>query len=156
MVYLLLAVAFVALIQWIGPPGALTDDGWRLRTDQELDLGRGASLAFILVLLGPQMVAAVAYARLFTKVHDRTQRYRIAMLTGSILVWFGTSAAVGATSDPQEVNVAWQVMSRLLSIAAALAILAAYRPPRWVQRRYAIRSLDNETMPTGSAPEAAA
>jgi hypothetical protein len=156
--YLALYMAFVALIQWIGPPGAITDNGWMLRTDQDFTLSRGWTVALILVLLGPQMAAAVAYASLYRKTSDRTQRYRIALLTGAILVWFGTSSLVGATSDPNpdHVNVPWQIAQRLLSIAAALTILAAYRPPGWVRHRYAIRSLDDEAMPTLAAAQGGA
>jgi hypothetical protein len=151
--YLLLYLAFVALIHWIGPPGAISDNGWMLRTDQTFTLGRGWTIALILVLLGPQMAAAIAYASLYRRTSDRTQRYRIALLTGAILVWFGTSSLVGATSDPNpdHVNVAWQVAQRLLSVAAALTILAAYRPPSWIRRRFAVRSLDDEAMPAVSA-----
>lgn len=156
--YLTLYMAVVALIHWIGPAAALTDDGWMLRTDQQFELSRGWTIALLLVLLGPQMAAALAYARLYRKTHDRTQRYRIAMLTGAILVWFGTSTVVGATSDPSpdNVNVPWQIASRLLSIAAALTILAAYRPPGWIRRRFAIRSLEDEAMPTVAAGGGAA
>jgi hypothetical protein len=151
--YLVLYMSVVALIHWIGPPGAIGDNGWTLRTDQTFQLSRGWTVALLLVLLGPQMAAALAYARLYRKTNDRTQRYRIALLTGAILVWFGTSALVGATSDPNpdHVNVPWQIASRLLSMAAALTILAAYRPPLWVRRRFAVRSLDDEAMPAVAA-----
>lgn len=152
--YLALYVCFVGLIQLIGPPDSLIDDGWRLQTEPEVHFARGITVAFILLLLGPQLAGAIAYARLYRKVTDPTQRYRIAMLTGSILVWFGTSAVVGAASDPDSAgdNLAWQVVSRLLSIAAPLVILAAYRPPAWIRRRYGIRSLDHESMPVPQDP----
>jgi hypothetical protein len=150
--YLALYMGFVALIHWIGPPGAISDNGWMLRTDQAFTLSRGWTIALIIVLLGPQMAAAIAYASLYRRTSDRTQRYRIALLTGAILVWFGTSSLVGATSDPNpdHINVSWQIAQRLLSIAAALTILAAYRPPAWVRHRFAVRSLDDEAVPAAS------
>lgn len=151
--YLALYIAFIALIYRIGAPHAISDNGWMLRTDQTFTLGRGWTIALILVLLGPQMAAAIAYASLYRKTSDRTQRYRIALLTGAILVWFGTSSLVGATSDPNpdHVNVAWQVAQRLLSVAASLAILAAYRPPAWIRHRFAVRSLEDEAVPAVAA-----
>lgn len=140
--YLVAYFAIIALLHWAGRPESIYDDGWRLRTLPQVELGRAVGIAFILLLLGPQLFAAVSYARLYRKTQDRTQRYRIAMLTGSILVWFGTSAVVGAASSPDAVNVPWQIAQRLLSIAAALAILMAYKPPRWVRDRWGLRALD--------------
>lgn len=145
--YLILYMATIALLHWVGTPASITDDGWRLRTEPQVELGRAVGVVFLLVLVGPQMVAAVAYARLFSKTKDRTQRYRIALLTGSILVWFGTSAIVGATTDPDVTNPVWQVVQRLLSVAAALAILAAYKPPAFVQRLLHVEGLEKEEMP---------
>lgn len=142
--YLLLYTAIVGLLHWIGPPDAIADNGWRLRTEPQADLGRGFGITFLLLLVGPQIIAAIAYARLYRRTSDRTQRYRIALLTGSIIVWFGTSAVVGAASDPDEVNVPWQIASRLLALAAALAILFAYKPPRWVRERYGIQAIETE------------
>jgi len=146
--YALLYLGFIALIAWVGSPQRITDNGWMLRTEPELQLSGGAArwfgVAFIAILLGPQIVAAIAYARLYRKTQDRTQRFRIALLTGAILVWFGTSAIVGAASNPHAVNVPWQIVQRILSVAAPLAILLAYKPPRWVRERYGVRSVDQE------------
>ena len=79
------------------------------------DNSAGASAGTLTVLWGAKSgikggftAANGAYARLYRKTRDRTQRYRIALLTGSILIWFGTSAIVGAVSDPDdEVNLGW-------------------------------------------------
>ena len=39
----------------------------------------------------------------------------------------------------------WQFASRLIGLAAALTILMAYLPPRWLKERYGIVSLPDET-----------
>src|SRR5688500_9509072 len=88
--YGLLFIATLALIEYIGSPERIVDNGWALETEPEADLGVAFGLGFSLLIIGPQLVAAIAYARLFSKTPDRTQRYRIALITGSIIVWFGS------------------------------------------------------------------
>jgi hypothetical protein len=147
--YLAFYVFVLGLVQWVAlehPYTTLTDNGWTIRPEPRYEIGRGAGLVAALVLIGPQMVAAVAYARLFRKTRDRTQRYRIALLTGAILGWFGTSLL--ATAADASEGQAWQVISRLIGLAAGGIILAAYRPPAFVRRGFGIRSLDEESMPT--------
>lgn len=139
--YVAMYIAIVGLLQWAGRPEEIVDNGWQLRTLPESDLPREFGVVFIVLLLGPAMWAAGAYARLYGKTKDRTQRYRIAMLTTAILVWFGTSAVVGASSTPGEVNVPWQIASKLLALAAAVAILFAYQPPGWIRRKFGIEAL---------------
>jgi hypothetical protein len=146
--YALFFTATIGLLEYLGDPAALTDNGWQLRTEPRVELPLAAGLVFVLLLVGPQVVAAVAYARLFTKTSDRTQRYRIAMVTGSILVWFGSSIVAAALQFSD--SLAWQFTSRAIGIVGALVILAAYRPPRWVRDRYGIRSVRDD------GPQAAA
>ena len=143
--YLALYIFVIGLLQWTlveRPYESLTDNGWSIEPEPQLELGRVVGVIASLILIGPQMVAAIAYARLYAKTNDRTQRYRIALLTGSILGWFGTSlvaSAADATSGQT-----WQVVSRLIGLTAGIIILAAYRPPGWIRRRYGIRSLEDE------------
>ncbi|MEA3203857.1 MAG: hypothetical protein QOI63_1537, partial [Thermoplasmata archaeon] len=98
------------------------------------------ALAFVALFVGPQMGAAAAYALLYRKAEDRTQRYRIALVAGSIVVWFGSSAlAAGANIR----GLTWQVASLLLALAAGFAILLAYLPPAAWKRRWGLRSIDD-------------
>lgn len=143
--YLLLFVGAVALLEYIGPPERITDNGWSLETEPDVKLGLAFSMAFVLLIIGPQIAAAAAYARLFFKAQDRTQRYRIALVTGSILVWFGSS--VVATGAQVSDDLSYQLFSRLVGIGGALVILLAYKPPPWVRERYGIRSIDDDEGP---------
>ncbi len=143
--YAVLFFATAALIAYVGPPDRITDNGWTLKTEPETDFGMAFNLGFLLLIVGPQMFAAVAYARLYRKSADRTQRYRIAMVTSAILVWFGSS--VLATAFGASDNVAWQVLSRLIGVAGALAILMAYKPPAWIQQKYGIEPVESVDKP---------
>ena len=150
--YGLLFIGTLALIEYMGSPEGLTDNGWAIEVDPEPpELGLAFGLGFTLLIIGPQLVAAIAYARLFSKTRDRTQRYRIALITGSIIVWFGSSlVATGAQASD---DLTYQLFSRIISIAGALVILMAYKPPQWIRAKYGIRSIrdDEEARPTPMA-----
>jgi hypothetical protein len=137
---LALYLLFQALIAWYGPPPALGDDGWTLLRVPKVELPASAGLAFVALFLGPQMAAAAAYALLYRKAQDRTQRYRIALVAGSIFIWFGSGVlAAGANIQGR----AWQVASLLLALTAGLSILLAYLPPRAWRVRWGLRSIDD-------------
>ena len=143
--YALLFFATLALIAYVGPPERIVDNGWTLRTEPRADFGTAFGLGFVLLIVGPQMFAAVAYARLYRKTTDRTQRYRIAMVTTAILVWFGSSvvaAAIGASE-----SLAWQLISRLIGVLGALGILFAYKPPAWVRQKYGVQAIESDARP---------
>jgi MFS family permease len=144
--YAILFMATIALIEKVGSPERIVDNGWSIRTEPQVEFGLAFNLGFTLLIIGPQMLAAIAYARLYRKTDDRTQKYRIAMVTGSILLWFGSSVVAAALELSQDV--AWQLASRLIGIVGALGILVAYKPPRWLRDKYGIRSIKDEAPAT--------
>lgn len=97
-------------------------------------------LAVLLFL--PQIIGSIAYFTLYFRVTDVTQKYRILLVSGSIIVWFLSpyAALAGGLSQHDW----WQLASRFLGLAAALTILTAYLPPRWLKQRYGIISLSDE------------
>ncbi len=143
--YALLFVATLALIEYVGAPERIVDDGWSIRTEPRAEFGTLFNLGFALLLLGPQLVAAVAYGRLYFKTTDRTQRYRIAMISVSIIVWFGSSI-IASAADLSD-TLAWRLASRAISILAATGILAAYKPPAWVRKKYGVEGVKEAKAP---------
>jgi hypothetical protein len=142
---LALYLLFQALLAWYGPPPALGDDGWTLLRLPKVELPAAAGLAFVALFLGPQVAAAAAYALLYRKAQERTQRYRISLVAGSIFIWFGSGIlAAGANIQGRT----WQIASLLLALAAGIAILLAYLPPRAWKLRWGLRSIDD---PGGAA-----
>lgn len=144
--YLVMYGWVIALMYQIGPPTELGDNGWAIVRLPKVDFNPGVSMAFVLLLIGPQVVAAMAYAGLYRKAQDATQRYRIAMVAGSIVVWFGATLVASAlqASTGAGRSEAWQYASRALTVLGGLAILMAYRPPRSWQKRWGLRSIDQE------------
>lgn len=152
--YLAPLVAFyVALYAWIvgvmhqiGDPAAIGDNGWTLTRVPQVQYNPAVGLAFLLMLVGPQIAAAIAYAGLYRKAQDTTQRYRIAMVAGSIVVWFGASLVAStvqfATGTPNAEL--WQYASRAITVLGGLAFLLAYLPPRAWRKRWGLRSIEDE------------
>jgi len=94
-------------------------------------------------LLLPQIIGSIAYFTLYFRVTDVTQRYRILLVSGSMIIWLLSpyAALAGGLAEDDW----WQFASRFIGLTAALTILMAYLPPRWLKQRYGIISLSDES-----------
>lgn len=97
----------------------------------------------VILLLLPQIIGGFAYFTLYFRVRDATQKYRVLLVSWSIIVWFLSPliALAGGLAEQDW----WQLVSRFIGLAAALTILIAYLPPRWLRERYDITSLSNQS-----------
>ena len=84
---------------------------------------------------------------LFFRVTGITQKYRVFLVSWSIILWFLSPVVALAGGLSQQDW--WELASRLIGVAAAATILMAYLPPRWLKQRYGIISLSDEG-PEGS------
>lgn len=121
-------------------PTGVNVEEWKVTLTYATSVSSGVTATFILLLILPPLLGAIAYARLFFRVEDRTQRYRIGLVSFTIVAWFGTTLAVYFLQIGPSFG--WQVASRLIGLAAAYLIYAAYRPPGWVRARWGVRSID--------------
>jgi hypothetical protein len=113
-------------------PSAVIVERWRVRLDLGPDFQADPLVGtFIVLLLLPQILGAIAYFTLYFRTHDPSQRYRIALISAAIFGWF-TSSLV-ATSTNLANSDFWTIASRLIGVAATLTVLAAYLPPRFVR-----------------------
>lgn len=97
----------------------------------------------IVLLLLPQIIGGLAYFTLYFRVPEVTQKYRILLVSWSIIVWFLSPLIALAGGVGQQDW--WQLASRFIGLAAALTILIAYLPPRWLKQHYGILSLNDES-----------
>jgi hypothetical protein len=104
----------------------------------------------ILALIGPELVVAILYLSLLRRVRGPAQRYRIALVGSSILLWFGVDGFVPSST------VAWTLTKGILVVIPALLSLIALKPPEAIRRRFqaadeAYQLAAERT--SGSAPE---
>jgi hypothetical protein len=93
------------------------------------------SLAFAV----PAFLAAIAYGSLYFRIQGADARYRVAMVSGSFIVWFGWSLVSSLTGLTRTPSLLVTAFGDLIGLAAPLLVLAAYRPPRFVEARLAAR-----------------
>jgi hypothetical protein len=109
---------------------------------------RGPLLAvLLLLLLLPQILAAVAYGTLALRLKDATRRYRVGVVSVALVVWLGLQLAAPFLGLGR--HEAWAAGGRFVGLAAALAVYWAYHPPAWVRQRHGIEGLPTEV---GVAP----
>ena len=136
---------FLLLIYWIAAaePISIEVTKWSAKLAYQQS-PTGPFFALILTLLVfPQIFAGLAYFTLFFRVKDFTQKYRILLVSWSVIIWFG--AAYAASISAVATQDWWQLLSRLIGLVAALCILAAYNPPSFIKHRYGVLSLGEES-----------
>ncbi len=89
-------------------------------------------LPALFLLIGPVLLGALSYLSLAFRIRDRTQRFRITLVSGSILVWFLGALLVMALNSRGAMGL--RLLSQLLGLLAAIAVTWAYFPPMWMQR----------------------
>jgi hypothetical protein len=97
----------------------------------------------VAMLLFPQIVGGLAYFSLYFRVAEITQKYRVLLVSLSIIAWFLSPLLALAGGLAQQDW--WELASRFIGLAAALSILMAYLPPRWLKQRYGVLSLSDES-----------
>lgn len=77
--------------------------------------------------------AQVLLSRNQGPLDPESARYRIGMVSGTLVLWFSSSITASLVGLSR--NEAWSLASRFISLTAALLILIAYRPPGPLRRR---------------------
>ena len=115
---------------------------WNATLEYELPASGPLFLIVLLLLVLPQIIGSLAYFSLYFRVKTPTQKYRILLVSLSILVWF-LSAFLASISGLGQQDW-WQITSRLIGLSASLAILMAYDPLPWIRRRLGVSSIVDE------------
>lgn len=131
--YFAIFVYFVYLSLWLDPQ-AVRLDGWQAETVNGRMLVGGHLWAALLLLLAPTVLAAALYGSLFFRLEDPEHRYRIALVSGSFILWFGGLPVIGLAFGLSDEDW-WRLLSRFVGLLIPLLIIAAYRPPAWVRKR---------------------
>ena len=138
-------IYYVLLVYYITAsiPGDVNVGRWSTTLTYRVPLTGPFFVILIILLLLPQIIGGFAYFTLYFRVSDVTQKYRVLLVSSSIIVWFLSPFVALAGGLAQQDW--WQFVSRLIGLAAALTILMAYLPPRWLKQRYGVLSLSDES-----------
>jgi hypothetical protein len=102
-------------------------------------------LVLLVGLLLPELAGAVLYFTLVFRTRDRTVRYRITLVSWSLIGAFGLALVnLGALLGG---GFAAQVFARSIPVIAAIVILLAYYPPAVIRTRFGIRSIESVAGP---------
>jgi hypothetical protein len=138
-------VWFVYVVFWLDPIGV--DVGtWSvsLKYAREAELTSYLGGILAAVLLGPILLAALLYATLFFRAQDRGARYRVALVSGAFLMWFGSAGLASFVKIGGETLASlswWPPVGRIIGLVATMLVLAAYKPPRVVQRLFGVEDV---------------
>lgn len=145
------AAYFIALVAVIAQahPIDVNVGRWSATVVYEHPLASTSSTLLLALLVLPQIVGAVAYLTVAFRVREATQRFRIVLVSVSIIVWFGSSLLASARGLSGADW--WQVLSRALGLAAALATFVAYNPPRVLTERWGVEALTTGASGDGGA-----
>ena len=115
---------------------------WSAALEYEQQIEGPLFLIALFLLVFPQILGSLAYFTLYFRVKNTTQKYRILLVSWSILVWF-LSAFLASISGLGQQDW-WQITSRLIALSASLTILLAYDPLPWIRRRLGVTSIAEE------------
>jgi len=120
-------------------PVGVTVNRWNATLEYQNAVQGPLLLVVLLLLVLPQIIGSLAYFMLYFQVTAKTQKYRILLVSWSIIIWFASSLLAGISGLSQQDW--WQIVSRLIGLCAALTILFAYQPPSWIKRRFGVAAI---------------
>lgn len=135
---------YILLIYYVlaSDPVGVSVRRWSATLEYENQIRGPLFLIALLLLVVPQIVGSLAYFTLYFRVKTVTQKYRILLVSWSIMIWF-MSSLIASLSGLSQLD-AWQIISRFIALSASLTILFAYQPPSWVKRRFHVTSIAEE------------
>lgn len=130
--YALYAALALTLIYRMGPAG-VTPGKWFVQWNYTNPAAGGPLIVILtLLLLLPQIGGAIAYLRVTRKTDAALTRFRVRVISWSLILWLGLSLAAPFLQLGRFEW--WQAGGRFVGFAAALAILIATRPPASLRR----------------------
>jgi hypothetical protein len=123
-------------------PVSVSLNRWSTQLVYQQQLSGPLVTVVLVMLVVPQIIGSLAYLSLYFRVKDATQKYRVALVSLSILVWF-LSALLAPVAGLSQFDW-WQIASRLIGLAATVTILLAYKPVSWIKERLGVMSISDE------------
>jgi hypothetical protein len=141
-VYILYYFLFMYYLNLSTPTG-VSINRWNVGVHYEQQPTGPFVTVLLVLLVFPQIIGSLAYFTLYFRVKEITQKYRVALVSLSIIIWF-LSAFIASISGLSQYDW-WQITSRMIGLGATLAILMAYRPANWIKNRLGVNSIIEES-----------
>jgi hypothetical protein len=135
-------VFFIALVIYsfaILQPQGVTLEAGTATVQYAVEASPAYQMAIVLIVLLPQILTSLAYFSIFFRLRERVQKYRVILVSVSVLVWFGSPLLALALSISEAPW--WMMISRVIGLLAVFAIYWAYYPPQFIQRRFGVASI---------------
>ena len=133
--------AFLLYYLTLRDPVDIAVTAWNVKIVYAREIAGAPRALVVLLLIVPPLAGAIGYTRLYFKVRDPTQRYRIGLVSVTLVSWFAillVAWAVEAGEHPW-----WQLVSRSMGLVSALLVYAAYRPPGWIRKRWGVAAVED-------------
>jgi hypothetical protein len=137
-------ISLLFLISAYGPSGVSVVNGSVSVTYGSLFAGPLLIILFF-ALIAPEFIGAVLYFTLSFRSRDPTVRFRVTVVSWSLILWLGISTL--SAELPFAGDFAADIFLHSLGWLAALAILIAYYPPRFLRERFGVSSIDSPRTP---------
>ena len=142
---ILYTISYILLVYFVtaSNPVDVTLEPWDTSLAYEVPPTGPFVVILVVLLFASQLLGGFAYFTLYFQVPDVTQKYRILLVSWSIIIWFlNPFVEIAAGLEGQDW---WQIVSRIIGLASALTTLMAYQPPQWLKQRYGVISLSDES-----------
>lgn len=128
-------LAFLGILYQLtlAQPQAVAVNAWAVELVFAEPTSGPVTLVIVTALLVPPLLASLAYLSLYWRVDTTTQRYRVAVVGASLVLWMGGSFFVYLLGVDQAAI--WPLVSKLIGLGGAIALFFAYFPPGWIQAR---------------------
>lgn len=108
---------------------------WNVRVVGDAFPPTWIGMTFAALLAAPVLFVVAAYGLLLLRTLDPAHRYRLRLITFAFAQWFGV-VLVGYALGWDRAE--WfPIVYEAPGVLASLLVVAAYRPPRWVERHLA-------------------
>lgn len=128
----------------VSNPIGVSIDRWSVNLDYQQEAVTPLAIFLAILLVFPQIIGSLAYFTLYFRVKEITQKYRVALVSWSIIIWF-LSAFIASIAGLSQYDW-WQILSRLIGLGATLTILLAYQPTNWIKNRFGVSSIGEESI----------
>ncbi|MBI2078496.1 MAG: hypothetical protein HYT80_09040 [Euryarchaeota archaeon] len=117
-----------------GRPDGLYVGQWRTDLSYAAESPAWTRLLVFVGIVLPPILLSTAYLVAIMRLprSERGQRYRAILVSSSLIVWWVVAVIAGQRMAFEQ---EWfQLVNRMVGLAASLIILIAYRPPSWIRR----------------------